>query len=176
MARAKILNMSLNSKSMDRVIQQLTDYSNSLEYKCEQFVERLADIGINVAMMTLAADGQGDSPRGADFKFTSTKHGFGTGNEIVGKITATGDGLIFWEFGAGNVFNTNNEHPKASQFGFGVGTYPGQTHVPDPGYWYYRDENGDAVRSYGTQATMPMYKASIEMITKIRDVAKEVFG
>lgn len=172
MAKAKIINMSLNSGSIDRVIKQLNEYKKSIEFKCELFVERLSDVGINVAMMTLATEGQGDSSREADFKFTSST----SGGVVEGKIIATGDDLIFWEFGAGNVFNTNNEHPKAAEFGYGVGTYPGQTHVPDPGYWYYRDENGDAVRSYGTQATMPMYKASIEMIDKIRDVAREVFS
>jgi hypothetical protein len=92
-------------------------------------------------------------------------------------LTVSSESILFWEFGSGIRFNSGTKHPKADEFGMGPGTYPGQTHVPDPGYWYYYPKGSDnAVRSEGTQATMPMYKASMEMISKIHQIAKEVFS
>ena len=40
---------------------------------------------------------------------------------------------------------------------------------------YYSD-SGEWVRSYGTEATMPVYKATVEIIQNIRKIAKEVFS
>ena len=40
----------------------------------------------------------------------------------------------------------------------------------------YTADTGESVRSFGTEATMPMYKASVEIIRKIHEIAKEVFG
>ena len=168
--------------SIDRAIKELEKYRDSLMTKSELFVKRLADIGVNAAMLTLASKGQGDAERSADFA-VEFKTSEGT---TQGRITITSepqvdkDGRKFyphlaWEFGAGNYFNANVP-PKAAEFGLGPGTFPEQTHVPHPGFWYYRDENGDPVRSYGTQATMPMYTASKVMIEEIETIAREVFS
>jgi len=171
-----------NTISIEEAIKELEKYRDSLELKCDIFMRRLADIGVNAAMLTLATKGQGDAERSA--KFAVEIH---TAEGIVqGRITITStphinqDGRVFyphlaWEFGAGNYFNAVN-HPKAGELGFGPGTFPGQTHVPEPGFWYYRDENGDPIRSYGTQATMPMYTASKVMIEEIEVIAREVFS
>jgi len=166
------LKVSLND-GLGSLIDYLDNYQKTLDEKCELFVRRLADLGINVAMTTLAFDGVGDSPRNADFGIEVDKKG----NLIRCMIKAKGEGLLFWEFGAGNYYNgMTSPNPKAKKFGMGIGTYPEQKHVPEPGFWYYYDSNHEAVRSYGTQATMPMYKASLEIIENIHKVAKEVFA
>lgn len=166
------LKISLND-GLGSIMDYLDNYQKTLDEKCELFVKQLADLGINVAMTTLAFEGVGDSPRGADFGIEVDKHG----NLIRCMIKATGEGLLFWEFGAGNYYNgMTSPNPKAREFGMGIGTYPEQKHVPNPGFWYYYDSNHDAIRSYGTQATMPMYKASVEIIENIHKVAKEVFA
>lgn len=173
-----------NSKSIDKVIKELEKYRDSLDDKLNEFIRRLADIGVNAAMMTLATKGQGDAERDADFNVEFDVDGETIKGvvSISSKPRETADGRLFyphlaWEFGAGNRFNgSTSPNPKADKFGMGPGTFPGQTHVPNPGYWYYRDENGEAVRSYGTQAIMPMYTATIEMLERINDIAKEVFG
>lgn len=165
------LNVTLSERSINAAINQLRSYQKSLDAKCEMFVRRLADIGITEAMRVLAFDGVGDAPRGADFAVYVTNEGKATRAMMV----VSGEGILFWEFGAGIEYNNGAAHPKAGALGMGVGTYPGQTHVPDPGYWYYTDETGQSVRSVGTQATMPMYRASVEMFTKIYAIAREVF-
>jgi len=167
------INCSLTKPgSLGRAIEEIKKYRNELDQKTQLFVERLANIGVNIAMMTLATKGKGDSPKGADFAIKIDKNG----NVVNGLITVSSESILFWEFGAGYKFNPGGSpNPKADEFGMGPGTYPGQTHVPDPGYWFYYEENGDSHMSYGTQATMPMYVASMEMIDNIYKVAKEVF-
>lgn len=170
----KRINCSITKPgSLKRAIQELENYKKSLEQKSEMFIQRLADVGINVAMMTLATKGQGDSPRDADFAVKINRNG----DLVEGIITVSSSSILFWEFGSGIRFNGGKEHPQAGTFGMGPGTYPGQTHVPDPGYWYYYPEGSDkAVRSYGTEATMPMHSAMMEMIDQVHQIAKEVFS
>lgn len=171
MAR-KMINMSLNGRSISRAIKELQQYKNSLDFRCALFVEELGKIGVKTAQEIFHTDGEGDSPRtvSVTFELTDTRN-----NKCVGQIVATGEGVLFWEFGAGIYYNNGNAHPKAAELGMGVGTYPNQRHAINPGYWWYTDDAGKAHFSRGTEATMPMYKASLEMIDKIKDVAKEVF-
>ena len=169
--------------SVTDAIKELENYRDSLIDKNELFVKRLADIGVNVAMFTITSKGQGDAEREADFYLNfSTSEGITEGRlTITSKPHVNKDGRVFyphlaWEFGVGNYFNgPKSPNPKANEFGFGPGTFPEQTHVPEPGFWYYRDRNGEAVRSYGTKATMPMYKAAMTMLEEIEQIAKEVF-
>ena len=169
----KQINCSLTKKgSLQNAIKQLEAYKNDINRKTERFIEELARIGINVAMMTLATKGRGDSPRDADFAVEIDNDG----NAVRGVITVSSSSILFWEFGAGIKFNgTSSPNPKAAEFGMGPGTYPGQTHVPDPGYWFYYDENGDSHYSVGTEATMPMHSASMEIIDNVYKIAREIF-
>lgn len=170
-----------DAMSISRAIKELEKYRDSLMDKNELFVKRLADIGVNAAMLTLSSKGQGDAERSASFSVSfNTSDGLTEGTiSITSKPHVNKDGRVFyphlaWEFGAGNYFNPTG-NPKAGEFGLGPGTFPDQTHVPEPGFWYYRDEHGDAIRSYGTQATMPMFTASKTIIEEIENIAKEVF-
>ena len=62
------LNVSLFKKGdIDKAIRAVEKYQKSLVDRCEVFVRRLTDLGINVAMMTLATKGVGDAPRSAQF-------------------------------------------------------------------------------------------------------------
>ena len=168
--------------SIEKAIKALEEYKKQLINKEELFCKRLADIGVNAATHTLAFAGQGDSDRSASFDVSFEVDG----DRVDGVLTVTStptvtkDGRVFyphlaWEFGAGNYFNGMSPSADAQKVGMGPGTFPNQTHVPEPGFWYYRDKYGDAVRSYGTQATMPMHTAVVEMIKSIEAIAKEVF-
>lgn len=181
----KRIYVSLTTKdSIEKAIKELEKYRNSITDLGKQFCQRLADIGVRAAMRTLATKGQGDSDRSASFNIAYTVEGQEVEYilSITSTPTITKDGRVFyphlaWEFGAGNYFNgMRSPNPKAEELGMGPGTFPQQTHVPEPGFWYYRDKNGDAVRSYGTQATMPMHTAVVEMMQSVETIAKEIFG
>ncbi len=165
------INIELSTKSIGKAIQQLEQYKKSLIEKNHIFVERLADIGVPVIDKNMRV-GVGDSDREHSTEIVIT----GTGDTVEGKLILSGKDILFWEFGAGTHFNGGNQNPKANEFGYGPGTYPGQTHVPIPGYWFYYDEDNNKHFSRGTEATMPMYKASREIIEKMNQIAREVFG
>ena len=83
--------------------------------------------------------------------------------------------LLAVEFGAG-IFYNSKENPKAPELGFGVGTYPGQIHAFEDG-WYYWDDKTETWRyTHGIKATMPMYNAEQQIIQQYVKIAREVFG
>lgn len=163
--------IKLDTVEIDRLVERLNNYADSLADLTQEFVKRLADIGINVVDMTYGK-GLGDSSKDHHCTFQFDE----LGNVVKGRIIVTGEDILFVEFGAGIYFNNGNTHPKAHELGYGVGSYPNQTHAYDPNGWYYRDEDNSLHHSLGTEATMPVYKASIEMITRVEEVAKEVFS
>lgn len=162
--------MTLSRSSINDAINELKAYKKELINKNEIFVRRLAELGIKVIDMKVQQS-LGDSDDAKSSVYVDS----------VGKITSaelhlTGSDVLFIEFGAGIYYNTPGQHPLEDKFGMGVGTYPGQTHAFDD-YWFYTDEQGNTGQiSYGTQATMPMYSASIEMYQEVTRIAREVFG
>lgn len=82
--------------------------------------------------------------------------------------------LLIVEFGAGIHYNSKG-NPKADEMGYGVGTFPGQIHAFEDG-WYYWGEDEKWHYTHGIKATMPMYNASVAIREKVQECAKEVFG
>ena len=103
-----------------------------------------------------------------------------SGEIINASIYLIGSDVLFVEFGAGIAYNTGAEHPKAAEFGYGIGTYPSK-HPPNramnPGYWVYRDPPGsdNKVWSIGTSASMPIYYAAETMRNNAIKKAVEIF-
>ena len=159
----------LDTDEINDLIEKLNDYANSINGKVKIFLWRLADVGIKVVDSKYGGWGDSSPEHKCMFQLDDE------GNVVKGQLIVSGEDILFVEFGAGVRLNMGAEHPKAKELGYGVGTYPGQTHAKDINGWYYR-ENGILYHSYGTQASMPVYQASIEMISRIEDIAREVFG
>ncbi len=161
--------ISLDSNEIADLIEELNDYAESLSGKCQLFVTRLVKEGMNVIKAEYGS-GLGDSSKDHNCTYQIDTEG----NLVKAQIVVSGEDILFIEFGSGIRWN-KSPHPKASEYGYGVGTYPGQTHAYDPNGWYYR-EDGKLHHSWGTEATMPVYKASLQMIEKIEEIAQEVFN
>ena len=163
----KRLNYSVNN--IDGLIKCLEDYSKSIETKGELFVRRLAEIGLPVIDATVAST-KGDADTGYNKSYIEVE-----GN--TARLIFEGNDVLFIEFGAGVHYNGEagkSPHPKGAEFGYTIGSY-GEGHGKQDS-WFYRDETGSLWRSFGTEASMPMYKASMEIVTNIRRIANEVFG
>ena len=78
------------------------------------------------------------------------------------------------EFGSGVKYGAG--HPLDGDLGMGPGTFPGQTHVPQPGYWWYKGEDGKSHYSVGNAPSMVMYLTGKELEWEVERIAKEVFG
>lgn len=175
----KILKSDLSISGIKALQKELEKYKDSLTCKCRLLVEKLAEIGINVAETRI-----GKSPLGkyAAIKTDITEEQAGckailiaTGETFEHEGYAPFNTLLAIEFGAGIKYNSD-ENPKAPEFGMGVGTFPDQTHAFDKNGWWFWDESKKAwVHSYGVKATMPMYKASVEIQQKIVEEARKIF-
>ena len=170
----------LSVKGIESVKKKLIKYRDvELPRKCKEFVESLLQIGVDVSRAKI-----NESPLGKYVTITTDVSTDKTG--CKGILLAKGavkeqEGyepfsiLLAIEFGAGVHFNPTPNPLISSEFPYGVGTFPGQTHAYEDMWWYW-DENTQEWRpTHGVKATMPMYKASMEMIQKVEKIAKQVF-
>ena len=147
------ININLNKNgSLSDAIKQLKAYREDINNKLDELIRVLANDGVVVAKAWLGAT-QGDSSRAAvGLEIDSS------GNIHTAMISLSGADALFIEFGAGIYYN-GSDPPHAAEFGYGVGTYPGQTHAFDRGWWY-TDESGHSNYSHGTEGTAPIYHAA----------------
>lgn len=176
----KTIPISLSVKSIDDAIRQLKDYQNSLQGKCDRLVEELSKLGQEVAVQHIS-----ESPIGktVTVRVNKTPEQMGckavliaTGQTITSENREPFYTLLAIEFGAGIFYNKGNANPKAPELGFGVGTYPGQMHAFDDGWYYWNDKTQKWQYTHGIEATMPMYNASQEIIKQYVSIARRVFG
>lgn len=149
---------------LDAVIRRLENLVDSLETKKKDFLQRLADIGVDTAKIHFSnASYDGDRTVDVDPAWIDD-------NTIV--VQASGKSVLFIEFGSGLI---GYGHELAEQFGYGPGTWSdseqGKGHWADPKGWYY--EHGK--KSYGNPPARAMYEASKEMRRQMLDIAREVF-
>jgi hypothetical protein len=176
----RVFKCDLSQKGIEKLIKDLKNYKDViLPSRCKELVTRLAEIGIETAKVYI-----GQSPLGHYVSIRTELKPEAMGCKAI--IIATGETkvsdeyndfntLLAIEFGAGIHYN-KHANPKANDLGFGVGTFPGQIHAFEDG-WYYWDEESQSWRyTHGVKATMPMYNASVEIIRNIQKIAKEVFS
>ena len=112
MARHTI-NVSLSEKSINKAIEQLKRYENSLNRKCKLLVERLAELGDKAAIMSV-----NESPLGRTVTLRVDRKPIQDGYQAIliatGKTVEVEDREPFYtllaiEFGAGIYYNNGNE-------------------------------------------------------------------
>ena len=185
------IKVNLSRRSIKAAIAKLDRYSKDLEKKNEIFVERLLDLGIQVAEEAVSK-GTHDMPKRISFYkdyAVPNEHGItgilvGVGETFLSRwIDSMGDEhsdevypLAMMEFGsAGFALPWTNAY----------GGYGGQGTFSISGNensvsWYVTkiDEAGNEVRTRATAIvpTMPMYHAMEEMRGQIIECARESFG
>lgn len=168
----KKISISLSQKSIQNAINEVRKYQREFIDKNELFVRRLAELGIPVIDQNIAvAQGDSDKNHNTYIKINS----FGSYSEA--KLVVEGSELLYIEFGSGIHYNGSagtSPHPKGEEFGYTIGSYGKGQGSKD--FWFYYADTGEAVMSHGTEATMPVFRASQEIIQNIRRIAREVFG
>lgn len=159
---------------------QLKDYENQLMHKINVLTIMLADLGIEVAK-----NNTGNFGHHIAFSMETEPSKYGCKVIVLAidssKITSvwrTKEGLksaqvsplLMAEFGSGKFA----QNPKNIE-GVGRGTFPRQQHAWDDEGWYWQTLDGVWHHSYGIAPTMPMYKASIEIVKMVDEVARFVF-
>ena len=176
----KVFKSDLSAKGIEALKSQLLQYKDSLSIKCEELVSWLLQSGVTVSQTKIS-----ESPLGKYVTVTTNISADKMG--CKGILLAKGavkeqEGyapfsiLLAIEFGAGIHFNPTPNPIISSEFPYGVGTFPGQTHAYQD-TWFYWDENSQEWKpTHGVKATMPMYNADMEIIQNVVKYAKEVFG
>ena len=176
----KVFKADLSVNDIEALKSQLLQYKDSLSIKCETLVSRLLQSGVEVSQSKIS-----ESPLGKYVTVTTNISADKMG--CKGILLAKGavkeqEGyepfsiLLAIEFGAGIHFNPTPNPLISSEFPYGVGTFPGQTHAYQD-MWFYWDENTQEWKpTHGVKATMPMYSAYTDIRDNIVKFAKEVFG
>lgn len=175
----RTLNATLSTTSIRKLQDELKKYQNDLTTKCKLLAKELAEIGVKVAEARI-----GESPLGKYVSIQTDISEEQAGCKAV--LIATGevkksDGyapfntLLAIEFGAGIHYN-QTPNPNADKFGLGVGTFPGQIHAFEDGWYYWDDKAQEWRYTHGVKATMPMYSADMAIIKDVVKTAKEVFS
>lgn len=154
--------------SIDAAVREIREYSAWVQRKTEELVKRLAEYGLRRVQVGYAAALYDVDKTQRDVVLTVEERGK---NQYA--IVAYGFDVLLLEFGSGV---NGGGHPLNGEFGMGPGTFPGQTHVPTPGYWWYKGEDGKSHYSVGHPPSMTMYQTGKELRDRILEVAKEVFG
>lgn len=168
---SKKIVFKLSPQSIQNSIDELEKYKDTFLNKNEIFVQRLCEVGIPVVRENISSS-TGDSDKNYNtYIQVNSYQGYSEAKLIV-----EGRELLFIEFGAGIHYNGSagsSPHPKGNEFGYTIGSYGKGLGKKD--HWYYTADTGENIKSFGTKATMPVYKASQTMIQQIRKIAKEVF-
>ena len=176
----KVFKSDLSVSGLNDLKRQLLQYKDELPTKCEKLVSRLLQSGVAVSQTKIS-----ESPLGKYVTVTTNISSDKMG--CKGILLAKGEVkeqegyapfsiLLAIEFGAGAHFNPTPNPIISSEFPYGVGTFPGETHAMEPGGWYFwSEEKQQWIHSYGVKATMPMYNADMEIIQNVVKFAKEVF-
>ena len=176
----KVFKSDLSVKGIEALKRQLLQYKDSLPIKCEKLVSRLLQSGVEVSQSKIS-----ESPLGKYVTVTTNISADKMG--CKGILLAKGavkeqEGyapfsiLLAIEFGAGIHFNPTPNPLIGSEFPYGVGTFPGQTHAYEDMWWYWDENTQEWKPTHGVKATMPMYSADMQIIQNVVKTAKEVFA
>ena len=176
----KVFKADLSVKGIEALKSQLLQYKDSLSIKCEKLVSRLLQSGVEVSQSKIS-----ESPLGKYVTVTTNISADKMG--CKGILLAKGavkeqEGyapfsiLLAIEFGAGVHFNPTPNPLISSEFPYGVGTFPGQTHAYQDTWFYWDEKSQEWKPTHGVKATMPMYNADMEIIQNVVKYAKEVFA
>ena len=168
------IHCALSEKSIDDAIREIERYGKSLESRSERLVNELAEEVKKNAVNEL------NSHYFDDEKFDETINSLTI--EKVDQFTRNvlaGGGAVWIEFGTGVVANPvgvgGYAHPKAAELGmYGIGEY-GHGWGANPWGWYYYNENGEKIHTYGIPATMFMYHSAWFAKAKIPEIARRIF-
>ena len=158
--------------SIDNAIKALEDYKESLDDKRQEFIRRIGETCKEIVEMNVSAI----SPfyKGEDVVVTVEYE------DDKAIVTMSGEHVVFIEFGSGVTHNVpigGSKHPKGTELGLTIGSYnPDSPNAASPTGWWFKNKWGKAQHTYGTPTFAPLYEAELEIIRRVDEIAKEVFG
>lgn len=174
------MKITVSIGNVSEAIKQLEDYRDSLAKKQTEFLQRIAEVGVQEAEARFEQaqyDGVNDV----------VVHEPEWVNDNTIAVKASGSSILFIEFGAGVHYGTP-QHEKAAEYGYERGGYGNHRGKND--FWFYQGERGTngeepndpdmaargLVFTRGNPANRCMWETSKKMRSELLRIAKEVFG
>ena len=169
------IRIRLSENSIQQAREQIQGTKDWIHSKMREFVQQLAERGIQVAESNTGVWGK-------YLQFVVETEETETNCKAIlimrdaSKIVNPHDGRpvspsLMAEYGAGK-FAIDGD---VKGLKVGRGTFPEQKHAFDPLGWWYLGKDDKWHHSYGTKPTRPMYTAYTDMIQHIEETAKRVF-
>lgn len=179
------MKASIEISGLNEVVSNLKKLQDDLKLKGDELATRLGQLGVRIATMYYA---QGVYAGYNDVEVTLDE----TGKLGTAKIVASGNAVLFIEFGTGITMPDAYEARAELKSGKVAehGKY-GQGYGADPNGWYYpatnglgsnppdgseyADRNQTFIHTYGNPAFPAMYMTRNDLIDSIERIAREVF-
>lgn len=177
------ISCNLSKKGdIDNLISKLEEYKNNIKPKTKEFVDRLMDVGINIAKVRLGEYESSvlfEKQIGEENKYLLIARdsekivsGWYTDKKLTHYRSYEISPILMAEFGSGWLSVVLSDIP-----GVGQGTMPNSYgHAMDENGWVWYDKDGTKHHSIGEAPTFPMYTAAMEMMQQVDRIAKEVFS
>jgi hypothetical protein len=157
----KIRVNPFDKASVNEALKQIRRYKRDFEKKEREFIRRVAELGVSVAQ-TGFSQAVYDGDKDVTVALIKTDSGY--------SIVASGETVGFIEFGTGirnrewNNVGMSYTPPRHGTYGKGRGA--------NPKGWYYAPGH----HTYGHVPAEAMRNARDEMVVKVIQIAREVFG
>ena len=160
----KIVVNPFDIKSINNALKQIEVYQREFELKEQEFVKRLAEIGLSVARTGYqVADYDGEKDVVVSMNQAGTQATIVASGQTVGFVEF-GTGLKYPEWSGNNVDFTPPPH---GSYGKGKGK--------NPHGWWFTAGAGASQHTYGNMPAEAMLTARDRMIEQVTRIAREVF-
>ena len=168
-AVSKVINVSLNPRSINKAIREIEKYKTWIHTKTQEFLRRLAERGYQSASVYFANavyDGTNDVKCEIQQR----------GDKAIA-VVALGKSVLFIEFGTGVLFPDIHPDNPYERGGYGAGR------GSNPNGWHYRGDPGTFgetrksgwIHTYGNPANMSLYQSVRDVEREFSEIAREVF-
>ena len=170
----RTIQVRLDPKSIENAILEINQYQKDVETKTKQLVQRLVDLGANVAKVKVVEMGayySGELLSGVGGYYSSTLN--------AGWVKVTNDHVAFVEFGTGvvgmNNPHKNGEYLSKASWAYATGRTIFTTKDGRIG-WFYPTDDGGYRFTEGMRSRPFMYETALELQREFPRIAREVFS
>lgn len=168
------IQVRLDPQSIDKAIKDLIKFQKEIEEKIRQLIQRLVELGANVARVKIVEMGAYYSG-----ELLSGVGGYYSPSLNAGWVKVTSDHAAFVEFGTG-VVGQSNPHKNGEYLAKASWAYAtGRTIFTTKGGrvgWFYPTDNNEYRFTEGMKSRPFMYETALELQREFPRIAKEVFG
>lgn len=170
----KTITARLDPQSIANAINEVQQYHKDIENKVRLLVQRLTDLGADIARIKIVSMGayySGELLSGVDGYYSPILN--------TGFVRVTSDHVAFVEFGTGVVGQTNphknGEYLSKAAWQYATGAKIFTTKDGRVG-WIYPTDDGGFRFTEGMKARPFMYETALEISRNFGNIAKAVFG